>query len=102
MNTTTHNVKTRAHARGEVVETALTIDWDGMTQEDLIALASQTLVIKLQGAWRNGTIPAGEHSVKAVDHKVGVRAPRKPTDIFAAAAKMSPEERAKLLAMLQG
>lgn len=102
MNTTTHNVKTKPDARAAAIETALTIDWEGMEREDLIALASQTLVIKLQGAWRNNGIPAGEHTVKAVDHKAGVRAPRKPTDVFAAVGKMSADERAKLLALLQG
>lgn len=100
-NTTHHDVKTKANARAEAVETKLTINWAEMEREDLIALAAQTLVIKLQSAWRNSTIPAGEHTVQAHEHKVGVRAPRKPTDLFAAAAKMSPEERAKLLAMLQ-
>lgn len=99
VNTTNLTVKTKPDARAEAVETAVTIDWSKMEREDLIALAQQTLVIKLQGGWRKNGIPT-ELSVDAADHKVGVRAPRKPADIATLIGKLSPEEKAALLAKL--
>lgn len=99
MNTTTRVVKTKPDARAEHVETSLEINWEGMEREDIIALAEQTLVIKLQGGWRKNGIPS-ECKVNATDHKVGVRAPRKPADLAALIGKLSPEERNALLAKL--
>ncbi len=99
MNTTSTTVKTKPDARAEAIETALEINWEGMERDDLIALAQQTLVIKLQGGWRKNGIPA-ECKVNATDHKVGVRAPRKPADLAALIGKLSPEEREALLAKL--
>lgn len=98
-NETTATVKTKPDARAEAVETALTINWAEMEREDLIALAQQTLVIKLQGQWRKNGIPATAR-VEAHEHKVGVRAPRKPADLAALIGKLSPEERNALLAKL--
>ena len=46
---------------------------------------------------KNG-IPNGEFTVKAADHKVGVRAKREPANIEAMLQKLTPEERQALLA----
>lgn len=97
---TTHTVKTKANARAEAITTNLSVDWEGMSQEDIIALAQQTLIIKVQSNWRAGTIPTGEVEVKATDFKVGARQPKKPADILGLVQKMSAEERAALLAQL--
>lgn len=94
-------VATRPSAGADAVTTNLTIDWDGMSEEDTRALAQQALVVKLQGNWRKNGIPAGDHEVKAVDYKVGVRAPRQPKDLAAMIQALSPEEKAALLAKLQ-
>lgn len=99
---TNTTVKTKPDARSEAIETNLTIDWNGMTEDDVRALAQQALIVKLQSGWRNGTIPAGDHEVKAVDFRVGVRAPRGPVDPVALFKKMSPEEQAAYLAKIQG
>ena len=99
---TNTTVKTKPDARSEAIETNLTIDWDGMTEEDTRALAQQALVVKLQSNWRNGTIPSGDHEVKATDFRVGVRAPRGPVDPVALFKNMSPEEQAAYLAKIQG
>jgi hypothetical protein len=96
-NTTTE-VDTRPQAGAEAVRTNLTIDWSNMTEEEIRALAQQALVVKLQGAWRKNGIPAGDHTVLAAEHKIGVRAPRGPVDVAALIAKLDPEERAALLA----
>lgn len=94
-------VETRPSAGADKVLTNLTIDWEGMSEEDTRALAQQALVVKLQGNWRKNGIPAGDAEVKAVDYKVGVRAPRSPKDLASMIAALSPEEKAALLARLQ-
>jgi hypothetical protein len=100
MNKTTTEVVTRPAAGAEGVTTNLTINWEGMTEDDLRALAQQAMIVKLQGNWRKNGIPAGDHEVNAVDYKVGVRAPRQPKDLAAMIQALSPEEKAALLAKL--
>lgn len=101
MNTVTNReVHTKADVRAESVTTNLTLNWEGMTDEEIRALAEQALVVKLQGKWRKDGIPT-EATVNVVDHKIGTRAPRGPVNVLAAVDKMTPEEKAKLLALLQ-
>lgn len=97
-NVTVLEVDTRPSAGAESVKTNLTIDWDGMSDADLKALAQQALIVKLQTSWRKNGIPAGDHTVKAADHKVGVRAKREPASLEGMLQKLSPEERAALFA----
>lgn len=101
LNTTTE-VSTRPAAGEDAVTTNLTINWEGMTVEDVQALAQQALVVKLQGSWRKNGIPEGDFTVKAADHKIGVRAPRGKPDLATLIAALSPEEKAALLAKLAG
>lgn len=98
---TTTSVETRPSAGADKVATNLTIDWEGMSEDDTRALAQQALIVKLQGNWRKNGIPEGDAEVKAVDFKVGVRAPRQPKDLAAMIQALSPEERAELLAKLK-
>lgn len=103
MNANTNvEVDTRPAAGAEAVKTNLTIDWSDMSPEDVQALAQQALVVKLQGKWRKDGIPSGDHTVKAADYKVGVRAPRGPVDVLKLIGNMSPAEKAALLAKLTG
>lgn len=101
MNKTTTELATRAEAGAEAIKTNLTIDWEGMEREDLIALAQQALIVKLQSSWRKNGIPAGDHDVKAVEYKVGSRAPRTAKDPVALINALSPEKKAELLKALQ-
>lgn len=101
MNTQTQ-VETKLNKDSEAVVTDLTIDWSGMTEEDTRALAQQALIVKLQSGWRKNGIPNGDFTVKAADHKVGARAPRGPVNVAALIDKMTPEEKAALLAKLTG
>lgn len=100
MNTQT-TVSTKASKDAEAVETNLTLDWEGMSEDDLRALAQQALIVKLQGGWRKNGIPT-EATVKVADHKVGTRAPRQAKSINI--DDMTPEQRRalaeKLLASL--
>lgn len=95
---TTIEVDTRPAAGAESIKTNLTIDWSDMTEDDIRALAQQSLIVKLQGAWRKNGIPNGDHTVKAADYKIGVRAKREPASLEAMLQKLSPEDRAALLA----
>ena len=99
MDTITNvEVTTKPEAGAVGVTTNLSIDWADMSPDDIRALAQAALVVKLQGHWRKNGIPVGDATVKAADHKVGVRAPKKPADIAALFQKLTPEERADFLA----
>lgn len=101
MNTvTTTTVNTRPAAGVDAIATNLSINWEGMTPDDVQALAQQALIVKLQGAWRKNGIPSGDAEVNATDYKVGVRAARKPADLAAMIAALSPEEKAAMIAKL--
>jgi hypothetical protein len=104
MTISKHEVETRPSAGADAIVTNLSINWEGMTEEDVRTLAAQALVVKLQGNWRkNGIpaengIPAGDHEVKAVDFKPGTRAPRQKLTVEQMLAALGAEERAALLA----
>tara|TARA_R110000868_G_scaffold275086_3_gene534774 strand:- start:2933 stop:3235 length:303 start_codon:yes stop_codon:yes gene_type:complete len=98
MNTNT-KVSTKPTAADAAIETNLTLDWDGMTEDDLRALAQQALIVKLQGAWRKGTIPT-EATVKVTDYKVGNRVVKSKLSLLEQIAAMSPEDKAKALSLL--
>lgn len=98
MTTSKHEVETRSAAGQDAIVTNLTINWEGMTEEDVRTLAAQALVVKLQGNWRKNGIPAGDHEVKAVDFKPGTRAPRQKLTVEQMLAALAPAEREALLA----
>lgn len=93
-------VSTRPKAGEAKVDTNLTINWEGMTEEDVRALAQQALIVKLQSGWRANGIPEGDAEVNAVDFRVGVRAPRQPKDILSLVPTLSPEQKAALMERL--
>jgi hypothetical protein len=97
---TTTNLETRKEAGADAITTNLTINWEGMAQEDIIALAQQALIVKLQSNWRKNGIPAGAHEVNANDYRPGVRAARTPKDPLTLINAMTPEARADLIAKL--
>jgi len=95
--------KTKLDARAEsATETAVTIDWSNTSEEDIKALATRTIVIAAQSQWRKDGVIPSEITLDANDFANPTRAPRKPADIKALFAKMSPEERAAFLAEITG
>jgi len=87
----------------EAIKTNLTINWDDMSPEDIRDLAQAALIVKLQGQWRNNGIPT-ECTVKAADHKVGVRVKDTRTPLEKALAALSAlpaDQRAAALAKYQ-
>ena len=91
-------IGTRAKAGEPKVETNLTVNWDGMTPEDIQALAQAALIVKVQSSWRKSSIPA-EATVNVVDFKVGTRAPKK--SLADQVSELSAADRAALIARLQ-
>ena len=102
-NITTTTTKTRLAQGTDAVSTAITINWETASVEDMRALATRTIIIAAQSQWRTaGAIPT---SVTLDAHAfANPERTRKPQDAVATAkaalAKMSPEERAAFLASL--
>ena len=78
-------VATKVDKTAQAVQTSITIDWTGMTEEMYRALATPTLVIKRQGEYRTkGSVPATD-TIVAKDNLPGVRsAPLTPQQALAA------------------
>lgn len=100
-DTTLHTVRTKLDARAtEKKETAATIDWSNISPEDTRKLAAKTIIISAQSEWRaTGSIPESV-TLDANTYANPTRKPRGPVDVRALLAKMTPEERAELMASL--
>ncbi len=93
-------VSTKARKDAEAIKTNLTINWDGMTEEDIRAIAQQALIVKVQGGWRTNGIPT-ECTLKAVEHKVGTRTVAVKQTLEEQVKSLSATDRAALIAKLQ-
>ena len=96
MNTNVE-VSTKARKDAPAIKTNLTINWDGMTPEEMRELAQAGIVIKWQADKRENGIPT-EETINAVDYKVGNRKPKSKPDVVALLMALSPEDRAAALA----
>ena len=103
MTTTTHTAKTRlAETDKEKTVTAVTIDWSTISIEDTRKLAERTIIIAAQAQWRkDGSIPEAV-TLNAHEFANPTKKPRGPVDVKALLAKMSPEDRAAVLASFAG
>ena len=103
MNTTEHKVRTKLDSRAtSKTETAVTIDWSTISTDDLRKLAAKTVIIAAQSEWRSdGNVPESI-TLDAHQYANPTRKPRGPVDDKALLSKMTPEERAELLASLEG
>lgn len=94
--------KTRLTKDGEAKETVASLNFDNVTPEQLHELAKRSVIIILQSQYR-----AGEHvpEVDEVDvaelFKREAKGKANPDKVKAAYAKLSPEEKAAVLAYLQ-
>lgn len=97
-------VSTKPAAGAQAKETILTIDWTGITEDQLKQGFAAYATVKIQGRWRKNGIPA-EETVRAVDLAPGTRtvatAPLTKESIAAKAAT-DATFRAEMLALLQG
>ncbi len=99
----TFTVSTKPNKTGAEVKTVLTVDWNGITEEQLKAGYASFMVVKLQGGWRKNGIPSTA-SVKAADYAPGTRHAGGPIPlegIKATLPSMTPEQKAALLALLK-
>lgn len=79
--------------------TNLTIDWNGVSEEQVQALAQRSIVIKWQNDNRtNGRVPETSEKIEALDYVLGVRRERVKQTPEQMLAALSPEERAALIA----
>ena len=103
MDTTEHKVRTKLDSRAtSKTETAVTIDWSTISTDDLRKLAAKTIIIAAQSEWRSaGNVPESA-TLDAHSYANPTRKPRGPVDVKALLSKMTPEERAELLASLEG
>lgn len=92
----TFRVRTAMSEGAGQKETALTIDWEGCTIEILQQFATSGLIIKRQSSWRRKGIPDAE-TIRAYDHRPGVRVAPQPEDIHQVYARMTPAEQAAFI-----
>ena len=100
MSITTTIVTTRPSAGAEGIDTNLTINWEGMTDDDVRQLAQQALVVKLQAQWRKNGIPSGDLEICAVDYRPGTRATKTKPSIESMLSALTPAEKQALVAKL--
>lgn len=102
-DTTTHLARTKLDSRAATkTETTVSIDWSNISLEDTRKLAAKTVIIAAQSEWRAaGAIPESV-TLDAHTYANPTRKPRGPVDVKSLLAKMTPEERAELLASLEG
>ena len=99
MNSTSLTVSTKVTKDAEApIKTDLTINWEGMTPEDIRAMAQAALVVKWQAKARQDGIPTA-CTINATDYRVGTRAPKK--SLVDQLAALPPADRAALIAKLQ-
>ena len=91
---TSTTVDTKKDKDSQSKQTALTVDWTGITEQQLRAGFQAFLIVKLQGSWRAKGIPA-TYVAMAKDHAPGMRAPSLTLDQQLSA--LTPEERKALL-----
>ena len=97
--------KTKIDARAETATlTAVTINWDNTSLDDIKALAARTVVIAAQSQWRKDGVVPSEVTLDANDfaNPTRVRTQKSNIDTLRAAlAKMAPEEREAELAKIK-
>ena len=96
------NVQAKITIQKEVRPFNLTIDWDGLTEEETRALAQRSIVIAWQNRHRvanegQGEWPSENPEIKATDYRLGTRvAVAKDPVKMIEAGDLSPEQLAQL------
>jgi hypothetical protein len=94
--------KTRITKDSDVIETTADVNWDGVTNDQLKALALRSVIIGTQAMYRMGEYVPAIDEIVVVDmlkrEKGGFKAT--PKSIVAKVNKMTPEQRAEILEQL--
>ena len=100
-------VKAKITIKGESRPFDLSIDWDGLTEDEMRALAQRSIVIAWQNKHRvanegEGLWPDNDPSIKATDYRLGTRTQivKDPVKMIEA-GDLSPEQLAQLAAIIQ-
>jgi ketopantoate hydroxymethyltransferase len=100
----TYKVSTKQDKDADEKDTALTIVFDGCPESTVRALATQALIVKLQGGWRKNGIPS-TLEVAMKDYAPGTRhsglTPEQAKATVIAEAQADKAKRAALIAQLQ-
>src|SRR5258708_2010462 len=101
----TFKVSTKQDSDSDAKETSLTVVYDGCPESVAQALATQALIVKLQGGFRKNGIPA-TLTVNMKDYAPGTRhatsmSPEQARQIALDTAKVDKAARAALIAELQ-
>ena len=97
---TSHDVDTRLVKNGKIFTTNLTLDWAGVSEDEMQEMAARSVIISAQRIYRDaGKVPTGKHTEKVRDLLDGKRPPRviSVERLAADAGKMKPEEIAALV-----
>jgi hypothetical protein len=94
--------KTRITKGGDAISTVATIDWSGVTDEQVQKLAERSVIIATQAMYRTaGKVPATDtiDVAKMLTRERGTFKST-PESIVAKVYKMTPEQRAQVLKLL--
>lgn len=96
--------KTRLDKKGEPVTTTATVDWKGVTDEQLKELAIRSVIIAQQAIYRTSEVIPTEDTIEVAKVLSRERGGFKvtPENIVARVNKMTPEEKAFILNQLRG
>lgn len=92
-------ISTKPDKDSSPIQTKLTIDFTGASEEVLREIATSAIVIKWQGQVRKNGIPA-EAVIKAVDYRPGVRLAQATPTMEQLVSQMTAEQKQALLAKL--
>ena len=95
----TFTISTKADKNAVEKSTVLQVNTD-CSPDIVMALALQSLVVKVQGQWRKHGIPATA-TINMADYTPGTRHGGAPINIHEAVKVLSAEERAVLIVQLQ-
>lgn len=71
----------------------VTLDWSGVTLDEMQALAQRSVIIKWQNDNRvEGVIPESAVTIRVADHVLGTRKKRAPESIDSQISKLTPEQ----------
>ncbi len=79
-------------------KTKVTIDWDGLSEDETRELAARTIVIKWQNKARLADAIPEAIELKATDMRIGTRQPKVKLSVEDQFKALSPEDRAALIA----
>lgn len=75
----------------------VTLDWTGVSIEQVQALAQRSVIIKKQNEDRvAGVIPDSSYTIKVLDYVLGVRKQKTPESVESQVSKLSEEDLLKL------